>query len=201
MQQRGDLTVEFVPKTTKRLDFNPFLADPSIIDEVKKRMDEELKRRGVNVRSSKIEPDMKNFGLRYQAEYDPPKRYGFAQAIVAAAKAVIKIVVQVIKAIVKLIVRAVKAIAKFLQKLIVKIQTLIKYFDQALQRWQILEGRQGGEIDPNNPEKDLNELERKAEEDNISSGGTSGSISGFSFNSPWFVLAVALVLIVLMRRQ
>jgi hypothetical protein len=162
MQQRGDLIVEFTPKTSKRFDYNPFLADPSLVNEIKKRMDDELRRKGINVRNSKMEPDPQTFGLRYQAEYDPPRRYGAVGAAIAAAvKAVIKAVVQAIKAIVKLIVRAVKAIVKFIQKLIVKIKTLIQYFNEALKRWQPLaEGRQTGEIDPENPDKDLDKIEQ-----------------------------------------
>ncbi len=197
MKQRGDLTVEFVPKTTKRLDYNPFLADPSLVNEIKKRMDDELKRKGINVRNSKMEPDPKTFGLRYKAEYDPPRRYGAVGAAIAAAvKAVIQAVVQAVKAIVRLIVRVVKAIVKFIQKLIVKIQTLIQYFNEALKRWQPLaEGRQTGEIDPDNPEKDLDKIEKDVDR--------SGSASTFNFGSPWVVIglgAVAVTVALMMRK-
>jgi hypothetical protein len=196
MKQRGDLIVEFTPKTSKRLDYNPFLADPSLVNEIKKRMDDELRRKGINVRNSKMEPDPKTFGLRYQAEYDPPRRYGaVGAAIVATVRAVIKAVVQAIKAIVRLIVRAVKAIVKFIQKLIVKIQTLVQYFNEALKRWQPLaEGRQSGELDPENPEKGLNEMEKDVE------GAKSGA---FNFGSPWVFLgigAVAVTLLMVMRK-
>ena len=194
MQQRGDLIVEFTPKTAKRLDYNPFLADPSLVNEIKKRMDNELRRKGINVRTSKMEPDPKTFGLKYQAEYDPPRRYGAVGAAIAAAvKAVIKAVVQAVKAIVRLIVRVVRAIVKFIQKLIVKIQTLIQYFNEALKRWQPLaEGRQTGELDPENPEKGLNEMEKDVE---------GGKLGTFNFSSPWFILgAIAITVALIMRK-
>jgi len=197
MQQKGILNVEFLPKTNKRnLDFNPFLADPSIVNEVKNKLDQELKRRGINVKSSKIEPDPKNFGLKYQAEYDPPRRYGVAGAIVAAVKVVLKTVVQAIKAIVKVIVRALKAIVKFIQKLIIKISTLIQYFNEKMQRWmKLVEGTQNGELDPNNPEKDLDQLER-----DVDRSGSSGS-GAFNLGSLWVVFGAVLVGIALMMRK
>jgi hypothetical protein len=197
MQQRGTLNVDFLPKTNKRnLDFNPFFADPSIANEIKNRLDQELKRRGINVKQSKIEPDPRNFGLKYQAEYDPPKRYGVAGAVATAVKVVLKAVVQAIKAIVKFIVNAIKQIVKFIQKLIIKISTLIQYFNQAMQRWvNLAEGTQNGEIDPNNPENDLDKIEQDVDR-------TGGSSSAFNFGSPWVVLgAVALVGIVWMMRK
>ena len=196
MQQRGDLIVEFTPKTQKRLDYNPFLADPSLVNEIKKRMDGELKRRGINVRNSKMEPDPKTFGLKYQAEYDPPRRYGAVGAAIAAAvKAVIKAVVQAVKAIVRLIVRVVRAIVKFIQKLIVKIQTLIQYFNEALKRWQPLaEGRQTGELDPENPEKGLHDMERDVDK-------TGSTFNTFNFGSPWVVLGLGAVAIALLIRM
>jgi hypothetical protein len=195
MKQRGDLVVEFTPKTTRRLDYNPFLADPSIVNEIKKRMDDELRKKGINVKSSKIEPDPKTFGLKYQAEYDPPRRYGAVGAAIASAvKAVIRAVVQAIKAVVRLIVRAIKAIVKFIQKLIVRIQTLIQYFNETLKRWQPLaEGRQTGELDPENPEKGLNDIEKDVDKTG----------SNFNFGSPWVVLglgAVAVALLMGMRK-
>jgi len=194
MQQRGDLIVEFTPKTQKRLDYNPFLADPSLVNEIKKRMDGELKRRGINVRNSKMEPDPKTFGLRYQAEYDPPRRYGAVGAvIVAAVRAVIKAVVQAIKAIVRLIVRAIKAIVRFIQKLVVKIQTLIQYFNEALKKWQPLaEGKQTGELDPDNPDKGLNEMEKDVE---------GSKLGTFNFSSHWFILGAVAVAVALIMRK
>jgi hypothetical protein len=194
MQQRGELVVEFTPKTQKRLDYNPFLADPSIVNEIRKRMDNELKKRGINVRNSKMEPDPKTFGVKYQAEYDPPRRYGaVGAAISAAVKAVIRAVVQAIKAIARLIVKAIKAIVRFIQKLVVKIQTLIQYFNEALKKWQPLaEGRQTGELDPENPEKGLNEMEKDVERGKL---GTSTSVP------PWVVLGAVVVAVVLMMRK
>ena len=195
MKQRGDLIVEFTPKTAKRLDFNSFLADPSLVNEIKKRMDDELRKKGINVRNSKIEPDPKTFGLKYQAEYDPPRRYGaVGAAVVAAVKAVIKAVVKAVKAIVRLIVRAIKAIVKFIQKLIVKIKTLIQYFNEALKRWQPLaEGRQTGELDPENPEKDLDKIEKDVDR--------TGSASTFNFGSHWVVLGIGAVAVALLMRM
>ena len=197
MKQRGNLTVEFVPKTPKRLDYNPFFSDPSLINEIKNRMDQELRNKGINVKSSTIEPDPKTFGIKYQAEYDPPRRYGVAGAIVAAVKAVIRAVVQAIKAIARLIVRAIKAVVKFIQKLIVRIQTLIQYLDKAFKRWKpLVEGRQSGEIDPNNPEKDLDKIEKDVDRE----GG--GKSSTLNIGSPWIILgALGLAGIVLMRMK
>jgi len=193
MQQRGHLIVEFTPKTQKRLDYNPFLADPSLVNEIKKRMDDELRRKGINVRTSKMEPDPKTFGLRYQAEYDPPRRYGaVGAAIVAVVRAAIKAVVQAIKAIARLIVRAIKAIVRFIQKLVVKIQTLIQYFNEALKKWQPLaEGRQTGELDPENPEKGLNDMEKDVDK----TGST------FNFGFPWVVLGLGAVAVALLMRM
>jgi hypothetical protein len=197
MQQKGTLTVEFVPQTSQRLEFNPFFSDPSLVNEIKKRLDNELRQRGINVRNSTMEPDPKTFGLRYQAEYDPPRRYGVAIGTVIAGvvEAVIRAVVQAVKAVIRLIVRFVKAVVKFIQKLIVRIQTLIQYWNEALKRWQPLAGgRQTGELNPENPEKGLNEMERDVER----TGSTSGT---FTFSSPWFIFGVLAVAVLLLTRK
>jgi len=202
MQQKGTLTVEFVPQTSQgqRLEFNPFLADPSLVSEIKKRLDDELRKRGINVKNSTIEPDPKTFGLRYQAEYDPPRRYGVAvgAAIAGVVKSVIKAVVQAVKTIIRLIVRFVKAIVKFIQKLIVKIKTLIQYFNEKLKSWQPLaEGTQTGTIDPENPEKDLDKIERDVER----GGSKAGTLTSGIFSSPWVILGAVVIAVLLLTRK
>jgi hypothetical protein len=214
MKDRGQLYIEFTAKGN-RFDLEKFFADrqrvSSITKELKNRMDQELKRRGINVKNSRMEPDFQKFGLKYQAEYDPPKRYGIAvgAAIMATVKAVVKAIIQAIKIVIKLIVEAIKAIVKFLQKLMVYIKNLIQFFDQAIQRFRTVELTQEGNLNPNNPDDGLNNMEKELDKDlgggtssNILGGGTSSNI--LSSPNSWMLLggagALALVLLLVLKK-
>ncbi len=218
MREKGEVRITFTPQTNRmnRFELEFFFSNKnrlaSITREMKNRMDQELRRRGINVRKSRMEPDFRNFGLNYYAEYDPPKRYGVAigAAIKAAIKAVVKAIIQAIKAIVKVVIQAIKSIVRFIQKLIVYIKNTLNVFSQALQRVQTFtfEGRES--LDPSNPEAGLTNLENEAEKE-IDKGTSSQSTSSQStssnlFSSPnsWIMLgglgALALALIIALRK-
>jgi hypothetical protein len=216
MREKGEVYITFAPKTANRFELEQLFFFNrnqlmSLTREIKNRMDQELRKRNINVRNSRMEPDFKNFGLKYYAEYDPPKRYGVAigAAIKAAIKVVVKAIIKAIKAIVRTIIQALKAIVKFIQKLMIYIKNLIQVFNQALQRFQTFafEGRES--LDPNNPEQGLNNLEKEAEKElggGTSTSGLGGGTSLFSSSNSWIILgglgalALALVLALVIKK-
>jgi hypothetical protein len=224
MREKGEVHITFTPQVRNRFDLENlerfFFFNRnrliSLTREMKNRMDQELRRRGINVRNSRMEPDFQNFGLKYYAEYDPPKRYGVAigPAIKAAIKTVIKAIIKAIKAVVKMVIQAIQAIVRFIQKLIVYIKNTLHMFNQALQKVQgfTFEGRES--LDPNNPEAGLDNIEKEAEkrlDGNTSSGNTSsGNTSSvspsniFSSSNSWVILgglgALALALIIALKK-
>jgi hypothetical protein len=219
MREKGEVYVSFTPKTN-RFDLEKiFFADTkglaSITTQLKNRMDQELKRRGINVRSSRMEPDFQTFGLKYYAEYDPPKRYGVAigPAIQAAIKVAIKAIIQAVKAIIKLVIKVIQGIVKFIQKLMVYIKNIIQIFDQALQKLRSFIFTGQGDLDPNNPENELNSIESKADKElggatkELGGATSSSSPSNISFSpNSWVIfggigaLALVLVLLITVRK-
>jgi hypothetical protein len=213
MKEKGEVYITFIPQTNRRFELEELekfffnrnqLA--SITREMKNRMDTELRKRGINVRKSRMEPDFKSFGLKYYAEYDPPKRYGVAigPAIQAAIRVVIKAIIKAIKAIIKVVINAIKGIVRFIQKLVVHIRNLLQVFNQALQKFQTFTFEGSESLDPNNPEAGLNNLEKETEKE-LSKGTSSevGKNASSIFSSPnsWMILgglgALALVLVLL----
>jgi hypothetical protein len=214
MKDKGQMYITFKPKGN-RFDLEKFFADrqrvASITGQLKNRLDQELKNKGINIKSSRIEPDFQNMSLKYQAEYDPPKRYGVAvqAAIMATVKAVVKAIIHAIKVVIKMIVEAIKAIVRFIQKLLVHIKNLIQFFDQALQKFRTVEFTQDGDLDPNNPDNGLKNMENELDKD--LGGGTSSNMSTSSnisniLSSPnsWMILggagALALVLLLVLKK-
>jgi len=217
MRERGEVHITFTPRTTNRFDLERFFFFNrnrlmSLSREMKNRMDEELRRRGINVRNSRMEPDFKNFGLKYYAEYDPPKRYGVAigHAIKAAIKAVIKAIIKAIKAVVRMVIQAIRAIVRFIQKLMVHIKNILEVFNQALHRFQRFAFEGSESLDPNNPEAGLDNIEKKAEEEidrRPSSSGSTSSVSPsnvFSSSNSWIILgglgALALAILIALNK-
>jgi hypothetical protein len=210
MREKGEMYITFTPKTN-RFELEKFFTDPqkvaSITRELKSKMDAELQKKGIKIKKSRMEPDFQKFGLKYYAEYDPPKRYGVAigAAIQAAVKAVVKAIIQAVKAIIKLVVKAIKAIVKFIQKLMIYIRNLIHFLDQALGKLKTAEWTQEGSLDPNNPDDGLNSMEKEADKE-LSGGTSSTGISSniFSSSNSWVILggigALALVLAITLRK-
>jgi hypothetical protein len=213
MRDKGEVYITFTPRAN-RFDLEKFFFSNQITSlsrEMKNRMDQELRKRGINVRNSRMEPDFKNFGLKYYAEYDPPKRYGVAigPAIQAAIRAVIKAIISAIKAIIKIVINAIRALVKFIQRLIVHIKNLLHIFNQALQKFQTFTFEGTESLDPTNPEAGLDNIEKEAE--NKLGGGTSSVPSSpssniFSSSNSWIVLGglgaltLALVLLMALRK-
>ncbi len=213
MREEGKVYITFTPRAN-RFDLEKFFFSnrnqlASITREMKNRMDQELRRRGINVRKSRMEPDFRSFGLKYYAEYDPPKRYGVAigPAIQAAIKAVVKAIIKAVKAIVRMVIQAIRAIVKFIQKLMVYIKNILNVFNQALQRFQAFTFEGSESLDPSNPEAGLNNMEKETEKKlGESTSPTTSSTTSSIFSSPnsWIMLgglgALALVLIIVLKK-
>jgi len=209
MREKGEVSITFAPKTN-RFDLERFFFFnrnqlASLTRELKNQMDQELRKRGINVRKSRMEPDFQKFGLKYQAEYDPPKRYGVAigPAIQAAVKAVVKAIIKAIKAIIKVVINAIKSIVRFIQKLMVYIKNKLQVFNSALRKLQTLTFEGVGNLDPNNPEKELNDMETKVDKE-LGGGASSNTTSSgiLSSQNSWLMFgglgALALVLVLLL---
>jgi len=219
MKERGEVHITFTPQTNRKFELEEFFFFnknqlASITRELKSRIDQEMRKRGINLRNSRLEPDFRNFGLKYYAEYDPPKRYGVAigPAIQAVIKTVIKAIIQVIKSVVRMVIKAIQAIVKFIQKLIVHIKNIIQIFNQALQKFQTLTFEGSESLNPDNPEAGLSNLEKETEKE-LSKGTSSENGKNKSsifpsniFSSPnsWIVIgglgALALALAIVLKK-
>ena len=218
MKERGEVYITFTPQTNRKFELEELFFFnknqlASITRELKSRIDQEMRKRGINVRKSRLEPDFRTFGLRYYAEYDPPRRYGVAigPTIKAVIKAVIKTIVQVIKSVVKMVINVVRAIVKFIQKLVVHIKNIIQIFNQVLQKFQTFTFEGSESLNPDNPEAGLNNLEKEAEKElskgSLETGKGKSSIFPsdiFSSQNSWIVIgglgALALALAIVLKK-
>ncbi|MFZ8830068.1 MAG: hypothetical protein ACO2OO_01285 [Candidatus Aenigmatarchaeota archaeon] len=119
-EYNGDLKITFIPRGKG---FNA-TSDVNILEQIRKKTDEELTKKGVIIQKSEIK--MTTMGnIEYIANYKHrPKQFGIS--IGAIVSSIINAIIQAIKAIIKFIVNAIKQLISYIKKLTMKLITQLK---------------------------------------------------------------------------
>jgi hypothetical protein len=146
-EYNGDLKITFIPRGKG---FNA-TSDVNVLEQIRKKTDEELTKKGVEIQQSNIK--MTTTGnIEYTANYKHrPKQFGIA--IGAIVSAIIKAIIQAVKAIIKFIVNAIKQLIQYIQKLTMKLLTQLKDLSGKV----LGGGSEQKDIDLKNPEGSLEE--------------------------------------------
>jgi hypothetical protein len=145
-EYNGDLKITFIPRGGKNA-----TSDVNVLENIKRKTDEELKKRGVEIQQSNIK--MTTTGnIEYTANYKHrPKQFGIA--IGAIVSAIIKAIIQAVKAIIRFIINAIKQLISYIQKLTMKLITQLKDLSGKV----LGGGSEQKDIDLKNPEGSLEE--------------------------------------------
>jgi len=146
-EYNGDLKITFIPRGKG---FNA-TSDVNILEQIRKKTDEELTKKGVIIQKSEIK--MTTTGnIEYTANYKHrPKQFGIA--IGAIVSAIIKAIIQAIKAIIRFIINAIKQLISYIKKLTMKLITQLKDLSGRV----LGGGSEQKDIDLKNPESSLEE--------------------------------------------
>jgi hypothetical protein len=146
-EYNGDLKITFIPRGKS---FNA-TSDVNILEQIRKKTDEELTKKGVIIQKSEIK--MTTTGnIEYTANYKHrPKQFGIA--IGAIVSAIIKAIIQAIKAIIRFIINAIKQLISYIKKLTMKLITQLKDLSGRV----LGGGSEQKDIDLKNPESSLEE--------------------------------------------
>jgi hypothetical protein len=146
-EYNGDLKITFIPRGKG---FNA-TSDVNILEQIRKKTDEELTKKGVIIQKSEIK--MTTTGnIEYVSRYQyRPKQFGIA--IGAIVSAIIKAIIQAVKAIIRFIINAIKQLISYIQKLTMKIITQLRDISNRI----LGGGSEQKDIDLKNPEGSLEE--------------------------------------------
>ena len=146
-EYNGDLKITFIPRGKG---FNA-TSDVNILEQIRKKTDEELTKKGVIIQKSEIK--MTTMGnIEYIANYKHrPKQFGIS--IGAIVSSIINAIIQAIKAIIKFIVNAIKQLISYIKKLTMKLITQLKDLSGRI----LGGGSEQKDIDLKNPESSLEE--------------------------------------------
>ena len=146
-EYNGDLKITFIPRGKG---FNA-TSDVNVLEQIRKKTDEELTKKGVVIQKSDIK--MTTTGnIEYTANYKHrPKQFGIAIGTIVSA--IIKAIIQAVKAIIKFIINAIKQLISYIQKLTMKIITQLKDLSGRV----LGGGSEQKDIDLKNPEGSLEE--------------------------------------------
>jgi len=146
-EYNGDLKITFIPRGKS---FNA-TSDVNILEQIRKKTDEELTKKGVIIQKSEIK--MTTTGnIEYTANYKHrPKQFGIAIGTIVSA--IIKAIIQAVKAIIRFIINAIKQLISYIQKLTMKLITQLKDLSGRV----LGGGSEQKDIDLKNPESSLEE--------------------------------------------
>ena len=144
-EYNGDLKITFIPRGKS---FNA-TSDVNILEQIRKKTDEELTKKGVIIQKSEIK--MTTTGnIEYTANYKHrPKQFGIAIGTIVSS--IIKAIIQAVKAIIRFIVNAIKQLISYIKKLTMKLITQLKDLSGRV----LGGGSEQKDIDLKNPEGSL----------------------------------------------
>ena len=146
-EYNGDLKITFIPRGKS---FNA-TSDVNILEQIRKKTDEELTKKGVIIQKSEIK--MTTTGnIEYISRYQYRlKQFGIS--IGAIVSSIINAIIQAIKAIIRFIINAIKQLISYIKKLTMKLITQLKDLSGRV----LGGGSEQKDIDLKNPESSLEE--------------------------------------------
>ena len=146
-EYNGDLKITFIPRGKG---FNA-TSDVNILEQIRKKTDEELTKKGVIIQKSEIKITTTG-NIEYISRYQyRPKQFGIS--IGAIVSSIINAIIQAIKAIIRFIINAIKQLISYIKKLTMKLITQLKDLSGRV----LGGGSEQKDIDLKNPESSLEE--------------------------------------------